>query len=149
MNKEDIIAILMSNLRPMKETRLAVLEQIADEIMALLAQPVAKITGKKIEGFEIMDEAEDYCPCGMPVSLCGGPDAPALPEGGWPKFGRTYDKLSEVDPEKFPVRVEERPGGKTIYPVDIACSIHEDDCECRQCRPDLWFQQDDVWTKKI
>ena len=36
MNKEDIIAILMSNLRPMKETRLAVLEQIADEIIELV-----------------------------------------------------------------------------------------------------------------
>ena len=108
MNKEDIIAILMSNLRPMKETRLAVLEQIADEIMALLAQPV------------------------------------------WTqKINSAYDKLSELDSEKFPVRVEERPGGKTIYPVDIACSIHEDDCECRQCRPDMWFQQNDVWTKKI
>ena len=148
MNKQQIVEILEKHSNPDYELKGGVIiketqEKIADEIMAL--------------------DKEEWCPCGMPVSICGGPDD-------------TYDKLSELDSEKFPVRVEERPGGKTIYPVDIADAtwpttdpfkitiispevfagkklseilVHEDDCECRQCRPDLWFQQDDVWTKKI
>ena len=129
MNKQQIVEILHSHTDGLRiGEREWIYGKVADEIMAL--------------------DKEEWCPCGMPVSICGGPDD-------------TYDKLSDLDSEKFPVRVEERPGGRTYWPVEpkeipytitetgLQYSIHEDDCKCRQCRPDMWFQQGGVWTKKI
>ena len=154
MNKQQIVEILQkyADNFPIYDYDPDRIGAIADEIMALRDKPVCPKCNFKFpwpyEKIAVLDEVN--------------PD--------------TYNKLSELDSEKFPVRVEERPGGKTIYPVDIADAtwpttdpfkitiispevfagkklseilVHEDDCECRQCRPDLWFQQDDVWTKKI
>jgi len=42
----------------------------------------------------------------------------------------TYSKLSELDPDKFPL-------------------VHDEDCFCRECQPDWWFKDSrGVWCRK-
>ena len=189
MNKQQIVEILKKHESHQEQEGwgfMAVVdtmyETVADEMLALLAQPeggwpqFGKLISIKSEGVEIVDEAGTFAPAqqiwkdwmmsharsiGMEFEdwfkaryaeysedeykPMHDPDAEALR-----KWHEGYTDISDAawptaDPFKTTVIYPEVFAGKKLSDI----LVHEDDCQCRTCQPNLWYEIDGVWTHKF